>query len=1159
MGKYRELLEKIEENQREHERLEREIREIENEPIRDSDVIVLFSGSIDDYYISYRITNMDGEQVEKLLHEAAEFADVKWDGTVPDYLAGQGADMIPVLDSINRWNGYSAFYDFEYDYNENEIHRSDELTSVQQAYNIMNRMDFWEPVFNDEERNLIVKYARQFDNSKDTYLLAQELRDSLEKTDVRIRYEIMENARAELEGVPDQNTSFTERNEYGYRNDGVYPLSKGRALELYQEEYPVLLLYPDNTEVYAANSEEIVAYEGMFGIEKAVWDELSKEEVPSIPEVENELERELLYGETDRFGIYQLKDGDDLHYHRFERLDNLQKFGLKVEKDNYELVYTAPLQEGQTLDDIFEEFNLFRPEDFKGHSLSVSDIVLLHKNGENQAQYVDSFGFREVPQFLQMFRNKEKEKEADLPYIAHYYVIDDLEKEGALDIREYGDMDEALTAYFSLPNDKRKAFGIQNSQPVPESQDFIQCIGGMECIILDYQSKEGWNNPEITAAIERIDIAIDLHDTEIAYQIGERYFTIQNTEGGFDYTFYDAEYRELDGGMYDNLDLTITEAINEILEDEHLKFEDCRVINYEDFMERVEAANRIEEKQKIPEYLPVYRFPFSYAVENGEIESYRASKKENIACKNAIEKAIRENFDGMHLQHDVAKPVLVEYGSERVCYVLASTLRELEYDGRFSRDNKAWAHTIPVYEDKDSWGNGNTDFIVTSHPAVLDGFISLARAEILERENNRKLPPVSNMTQPETSLNNMSRADIEETVLDYAQSMADEAGYDVQVMAARVYGSRIAGIENENSDVDVVIEFQGDIREDDFFNMLHEDGLSIGGMTVDINPITAEKSGTIEEYLVRANEYLEEKVKSFREAASDQQKVEVTAEKPIQTLTFYVAECMEFPTLGEYHDNLTFAEAVSKYESIPPERMNGIRGIGFVLHTEGNEDYMDTTMELLNGITIDVDGINEVPELRGNPLVQQAIRDVIAQFPDKEVWDVETRARENRERAEDFDKDCNQLAVDIDRFSREYDPYGYRDAVKNREENISSIYRDLQKGENEHIREWMQSVIDEEEPAEDVKKAKDLLRRMDDLVERRERNPLTKVEELEEANYNQIDGILNNTRQKEPARQEKKDLSIMERLERSKERIAQDGQKNKTSKDAAKKPEWGMD
>lgn len=1077
MARYKELLEKIEENRKEREQLEKEVRQIENEPIRDSDVIVLFAGSRDDFYRSFRITNMDKEQVEKLLNDMADFADTEWDNSLPDYMAERGADMIPVLDSMERWSGYPIFYDFKYDFNENEIHSSDEFTSVQEAYNLINRIDFGEPVFNDEERNLIVKYASQFANMKDTYLLAQELRDSLQEPDLRVHNEVIAKARAEMEGVQG---------------------------------------------------------------------------------IENEQERELLYGETDRFGIYQLKDGEDLHYHRFMDMDSLKKFGLKVEKDNYDLIYTSPLREGQTLDDIFEEFNLFRPEDFTGHSLSVSDIVLLHKNGENQAQYVDSFGFRAVPQFLEQFREKKVEKELVLPYISHYYVVEDLQKAGALDIQKFQDLNEALRAYFSLPNDKRKALGIQNSRPMPGSLDFIQCINGIDHMIFDYQSVEGWNNSEIMEVVEQIDVAIDLHDAEIAYQIGERYFAIQNVSDGFDYSFYDQNYHELDGGVYDNPDLTITEAINEILEDEHLKLEDCRVISYEAFMEKVEAANRVEVKQKMPEYLPVYRFPFAYAQEHGEIESYRASKKENIACKNAVEAAIRENFDGMHLQHDAAKPVLAEYGSERVFYVLANTVRELESDGRFSHDNKAWAHTIPVYEDKDRWGNGNVDFLITSHPAVLDGFIGLVRTEVLEKAI-RRLSPISDMTQPEISLNNMSRADIEETVLAYAQSMVDEAGYDVQVMAARVYGSRTAGIEREDSDVDVVIEFQGDMREDDFFSMLHEEGLSIGGMSVDINPITKEKTGTIEEYLARANEYLEEKVKSFREAASDLPKVEVTAEEPAQSLTFYVAECMEFPTLGEYHENLNFAEAVRLYESIPSERMNAIKGIGFVLHTEGNEEYMDSTMELLNGMTIDVDGINSVPELRENPLVQQAIRDIIAQFPDKEVWNVETRTREKREFAEDFDKDCNQLAVDIDHFSKEYDPYGYRDAVNNREENISSIYRDLQEGETEHIREWMQSVIDEEEPAEDVKRAKALMKRMYDLVERRERNPLTKVEELEESNYNQIDGILNNTKQKEPDRQEEKGLSIMERLEQSKERVAQDGQKGKMSKDVAKKPEWGMD
>lgn len=112
----------------------------------------------------------------------------------------------------------------------------------------------------------------------------------------------------------------------------------------------------------------------------------------------------LLHGKKDSFGIYQLKEGEALHDRRFENLDTLSRLGMKVEKKNYELVYAAPLRDGQGLNEIFEEFNLFRPEDFTGHSLSVSDIVLLNQGGENVAQYVDSFGFQEIPNFLEPCR-----------------------------------------------------------------------------------------------------------------------------------------------------------------------------------------------------------------------------------------------------------------------------------------------------------------------------------------------------------------------------------------------------------------------------------------------------------------------------------------------------------------------------------------------------------------------------------------------------------------------------------------------------------------------------------------------------------------------------------------------------------------------------------
>ena len=103
----------------------------------------------------------------------------------------------------------------------------------------------------------------------------------------------------------------------------------------------------------------------------------------------------------DTFSIYQLKRGDETRDLRFEPYDRLQAAGLTIDRVNYELVYTAPLTKDMTLGDIWERFNIDHPADFKGHSLSVSDIVVLHQNDEDTAHYVDSIGFQQVPEFLQ--------------------------------------------------------------------------------------------------------------------------------------------------------------------------------------------------------------------------------------------------------------------------------------------------------------------------------------------------------------------------------------------------------------------------------------------------------------------------------------------------------------------------------------------------------------------------------------------------------------------------------------------------------------------------------------------------------------------------------------------------------------------------------------
>ena len=105
--------------------------------------------------------------------------------------------------------------------------------------------------------------------------------------------------------------------------------------------------------------------------------------------------------DKDTFTIYQLKDGDGMRDYHFEPYDRLQAAGLSVEAANYNLIYAAELTPGTSLEDIYTRFNIDHPKDFKGHSLSVSDIVVLHQNGEDTAHYVDSFGYKEVPEFLQ--------------------------------------------------------------------------------------------------------------------------------------------------------------------------------------------------------------------------------------------------------------------------------------------------------------------------------------------------------------------------------------------------------------------------------------------------------------------------------------------------------------------------------------------------------------------------------------------------------------------------------------------------------------------------------------------------------------------------------------------------------------------------------------
>lgn len=119
------------------------------------------------------------------------------------------------------------------------------------------------------------------------------------------------------------------------------------------------------------------------------------------------IENHMCCGEM--FSIYQLKDGPKLRDYRFEPLDTLVQNGFAVEAGNYSHVYKAPMRSTDTLESIFMRFNTDRPKDFKGHSLSVSDVVILRRDGKEHAFYCDSVGFAELPDF------KSAEAEQKLP------------------------------------------------------------------------------------------------------------------------------------------------------------------------------------------------------------------------------------------------------------------------------------------------------------------------------------------------------------------------------------------------------------------------------------------------------------------------------------------------------------------------------------------------------------------------------------------------------------------------------------------------------------------------------------------------------------------------------------------------------------------------
>lgn len=659
-----------------------------------------------------------------------------------------------------------------------------------------------------------------------------------------------------------------------------------------------------------------------------------------------------------------------------------------------------------------------------GQTLTIKEIQAVQKDtweetmaGKNESGTDVRFNFHAVSEV--QLPEGIKLKMPEIHYVDNFYVMEDVNAEGVVKVNRYKSLDEAMQEYLRLPNHQEKVLGIQNTETMQESMDFIRCENGIDQLTHAYKQIGGWLNPEIYEAVNKMENMLDWNEVQIAYQIGKQYFTIQTAEDGYDYTFYNEDYQEDDGGIYDNPTIYVDEAASDILEDKGYSLENAKVVDYENLMADVEEVQE-EQMQRI------------------QLEkNCPASIFEGFRREEAL-----QTYEGIALQFTRSKGYLtIQATEEGYSFIFYdSDLHEIQ-GGDY--DNPDASIQEAAYEILKSERMDDMECVKVDYKEFEEMTIQHSKDLLQEGE----LRVTSEIGRNELALNSLSMAEVERGVLYHAQAVLEDMGMEqeVELLAARVYGSRSRqDLYREDSDLDVVLSYRGNIREDSFFNELNAHGIAMAGIKVDINPI-AEERITLAEYMKEADAYLdqqeikklavdldnfsyeydayeykdtvenrEEQVEKITEdilnkkteclkdwlvEVSEESDIDsdvITArsllsrledaerfsifdkqpeqEQPEATISFYVAECMEFPVMGEYHNHLTLEEAIKIYESIPSERLHGIKGIGFDLQ-DGDEDYSGE-YGLMSGDRIDRDLIDMIPHYKESPLVQKAINDM---------------------------------------------------------------------------------------------------------------------------------------------------------------------------------------
>ena len=748
-------------------------------------------------------------------------------------------------------------------------------------------------------------------------------------------------------------------------------------------------------------------------------------------------EQKLLSGNEKQFGIYQITARDTEHDYRFMNLDFVKRHGMEVNRADYELVYTAPLTEKDTLEAIYERFNIQRPADFTGHSLSVSDVAVLNDGKSIKACYVDSIGFAELPDF---FKERKIDSQKETILDEQLQEIEIFDKPGLFSNSRLRDEDvpEGLYRYDLRGSDYdpgqpilvEKTVIVNHAASVlmAEKLDLgadgrlelgeegLNFTGGLLTVREFMKEQEEKNNGLLHGDSDNITVeghvgtwyAID--ETEVG---GEKFFLLEHEEYGDEAACVavNEQGKLVAEDLWNGFDEDFQDAVKEYFAEKN------PTSQKEEQVVPVEEESRTDDSD-----VPVYYESFGYAAENGEVDLYRISRQLNEECRNAIEEAIADNFDGMNLADDATKSVVEQFGMERMGYILAYTLNYNNHDGRYSHSNKEWADTTCKGE---RGNNIRTDWIVRSHPAVLNGFVDMYRKELAAEQQREPEKPFVQQFYVVTDLQTNPMKIEKFGNLDDAMSCYQQVpnfhlkALGVEKTPDPLPGSldivqckngidtivedykKVPGWDNpyiQNHVVALVAEalkvqdvaVAYEINDGYFYIQTSEDGYDYtlynkdftvmdgGIIEVDgyrpvqemMEEVLAEHGHSVSECGVISTAYLQEQSYRAETQRAEAMKEKLAAEASI---SFYVAECAEFPVMGEFHDDLTLEQALEVYDKIPAERMKGIKSIGFSL--EDGSIYSGM-FDLMVGGEEQAEIVNHIQHYRESPLVQKAISDM---------------------------------------------------------------------------------------------------------------------------------------------------------------------------------------